>query len=383
MMSPVRAVNIEDLHLIARKRLPRVVYDYLAGGAEDEVTLRANRAAFRRLYFRPRVLKGGEVDTSCTLFGQHYSAPFLIGPVGLNGLFWKDGDLCAARAAAATGIGFTLSSASNHSLEQVAGLVAGPKWFQLYPWGKPEFSARLLQRAAASGYEAIVLTVDSLVPGKRERDLRHGFAHKVDMAPRIILDGLMHPRWLASVWLRRGMPRLENLADFLPSGATANQMADFTRQQRNPRFDWDDVKRIRESWDGPLLLKGVLSVEDALQARAIGLEGVVISNHGGRQLDGAPATLAVLPEIAEALDEEAVVLIDGGIRRGSDVAKALSLGADAVLLGRAALYGLAAGGEAGVAKALAILQDEFARTMRLLGCNSVADLSRACLRLHN
>lgn len=369
------AVNIDDLRRQARRRLPRVVYDYIAGGAEDEVTLHANRAAFGRYDFRPRVLLGGEVDSSCTIFGQRYSAPLLIGPTGLNGLLWRDGDLCLARAAAAAGIGFALSTASTTSLEDVARATERPKWFQLYPWGKPDFSARLLERAEAAGYSAVVLTVDSLVPGKRERDLRHGFAHKIRFSTSTVLDGLCHPRWLSSVWLRGGKPRLENLAAFMHAGATADEMADFSRQQRNPYFDWEDVKRIRDGWKRPLILKGVLSPDDALKARAVGIDGIVVSNHGGRQLDGAPATLAVLPEIVAALDGEATIMIDSGFRRGSDIAKALALGADAVLLGRATLYGLAAFGEAGAARAIAILHDELLRTMRLLGCNSLGDIS--------
>lgn len=376
-MSLRSAVNIDDLRRLARRRLPRVAFDYVAGGAEDELTLGANRHAFAEVAFRPRILVGGDIDTSCELFGVRYASPFMIGPTGLNGLLWADGDLCLARAAAAASIGFTLSTASSVSLEDVAH--EGPGWFQLYPWGKPDFSARLLQRAAAAGYSTVMLTVDSLVAGKRERDWRHGFAHQIRWSPKIVADGLRHPRWLWSVWLRAGMPRLENLADFMPAGATASQMADFSRQQRNPLFDWEDVKRIRDAWKGPLVLKGVLHPQDAREARALGIEGIVVSNHGGRQLDGTPATLAVLPEIVAAVNKTATVMIDGGFRRGTDIAKALALGADAVLLGRSALYGLAAGGEAGVARALAILQDELVRTMRLLGRNRIADLSPDCL----
>jgi (S)-mandelate dehydrogenase len=376
------AINIEDLRHLAYRRLPRVAYDYVAGGAEDEVTVAASRAAFQNQAFRPRVLAGGDIETSCELFGQRYASPIMIGPTGLNGLLWPQGDLCLARAAATAGVGFTLSTASNTSLEEVAEAVPGPKWFQLYPWGKPDFSSRLLQRAETAGYSAVILTVDSLVPGKRERDMRHGFAHQIRFSPRIVLDGLSHPRWLASLWMGTGMPRLENLADFLPPGATASQMADFSRQQRNPYFDWTDLRRIRDAWTGPLILKGVMCVDDALQARALGVDGVVVSNHGGRQLDGAAATLDVLPDIVAAVGETVTVMIDSGFRRGTDIAKALALGAKAVLLGRATLYGLAAGGEVGAAKALSILQDELVRTIRLLGRNKAAALSTDILMLN-
>ena len=245
--------------------------------------------------------------------------------------------------------------------------------FQLYPWGGPDFSAALMAQAARAGCRVIVVTVDSLVPGNRERDRRNRFAHNVTLSPRIVLDGLAHPRWLASVWLAGGgMPRLENIAGFLPPGATAAQMADYSRRQRNPAFDWNDLARIRDAWDGRLVIKGILSPDDARRALALGCDGIVVSNHGGRQLDGALATIDALPAVAEAVAGRAAVLMDGGIRRGADIARALARGADAVMVGRAVLYGLAAGGEAGAAAALAILAEEFARTMRLLGCRDVA-----------
>lgn len=369
-------VNIDDLRRLARRRLPRVVFDYLDGGAEDEVTLRSNRRAFEAIRLRPRLLGGGIVDLSTELFGQKYSAPFLIGPTGLNGIYWPQGDLHLADAAAEAGIGFALSTGSNASLETIARRIDTPRWFQLYPWGEPEFSAALVERAVAAGYSALVLTLDSLVGGKRERDLRHGFSHEIRMSVPVVLDGLMHPRWLASVWLGRHRPRFENLVPFLGEGASDRDLAEFTRSRRNPRFSWEDVRRIRKSWDGPLLVKGVMCLEDALRARAEGADGIVVSNHGGRQLDGAPATVSVLERIVDGLDEGATVLLDSGIRRGSDVVKALALGAKAVLLGRAPLYGLAAGGRDGVARALSILADEMARTMILVGCDAPRNLGR-------
>lgn len=368
------AFNIADLAARARRRLPRVVWDYLDGGAEDEVSLRENRAAFARYNFEPRVLAGAvHRDQSVTLFGRKLASPFLIGPTGLNGLFWPDGDLALARAAAARGIGFVLSTASNNSLEVVSASCHGPRWFQLYPWGDAAFSDRLLDRARGAGYDAVVVTVDTLIAGKRERDLRNRFSHEVRVTPRVILDGIMHPAWLTSVWLRKGKPRFENLAEFLPPGASAAALADFTRSQRNPSFAWSDVARLKRSWGGPLIVKGVLSAADATFAREAGADGIVVSNHGGRQLDGAPATIDVVGDVAEAVPD-LTILVDGGVRRGTDVVKAIGLGADAVLLGRATLYGLAAAGEAGVGRALDILRDEVDRTLALVGVETLGSL---------
>lgn len=375
-----QAINVEALRRDARRRLPKVVFDYLDGGAEDETTLAANRSALDALRFRPRVLAGGRIDTATTVLDTPLALPLVVAPTGLNGLFWRQGDLCLARAAAAAGVAFTLSTGANADLRTVAAAVPSPPWFQLYPWGGPEFSAALMAQAAGAGCRVIVVTVDSLVPGNRERDRRNRFAHNVTLSPRIVLDGLAHPRWLASVWLAGGgMPRLENVAGFLPPGATAAQMADYSRRQRNPAFDWDDLARIRDGWDGRLVIKGILSPDDARRALALGCEGIVVSNHGGRQLDGAVATIDALPAVAEAVAGRAAVLMDGGIRRGADIARALARGADAVMVGRAVLYGLAAGGEAGAAAALAILAEEFARTMRLLGCRDVAAIGGGLL----
>ena len=369
------AVNIADLAALARRRLPRVVWDYLDGGAEDEATLRENRAAFQQWRLVPNVLTGNQRrDQSIELFGSRFLSAFMIGPTGLNGLFWPDADLELARAAAEAGVGFALSTASNNSLEQVAAVSTGTRWFQLYPWGDAAFSARLLERARGAGYHAVIVTVDTLTAGKRERDLHNKFSHEVRMTPSVVLDGLLHPAWLANVWLRKGMPRFENLAEFLPPGATAAELADFTRSKRNPAFAWTDVARLKEVWGGPLLVKGILSGEDALRAEEHGADGVIISNHGGRQLDGAPASVDMVAETVQAVGGRLAVLMDGGIRRGSDVIKAIALGADAVLLGRATLYGVAAGGRAGAARALAILRDEVDRTMALVGVRDLSEL---------
>jgi (S)-mandelate dehydrogenase len=370
------AVNIHDLARLAERRLPGVIFDFLEGGAEDEITLRANRAVFESYRFRPRLLTGRtERDLSIELFGDKLALPFLIGPTGLNGIHWVDADLALARAAADAGTAFALSTASNNSLEQVAQCAAGPKWFQLYPWGDRILCQRLMARAQDAGYKALIVTVDSLIPGNRERDVRNRFSHQLRFTPKTMVDGLAHPGWLAGVWLRRGMPRFENIAEFAPPGADARALADFTRSQRNAGLDWEDLAWMRSCWNGPMLLKGVLTVEDMLQAGALGLDGVIVSNHGGRQLDGAVTTMEVLPDLVAAAGDSMVVLIDGGFRRGADIVKALALGAKGVLLGRATLYGVAAGGQAGAAKALAILKSEVERVMALLGCASIPELS--------
>lgn len=368
-------VNIADLRILARKRLPRVIFDFMDGGAEDEVTLRANREGFERYRFRPRLLTANaKRDLSVTLFGQTFGLPFMIAPTGLNGIHWRHADIALARAAAKAGTGFALSTASTDSIEEVGAATSGTKWFQLYPWADRAFCSRMLERARASGYAALLVTVDSVIAGRRERDARHRFSHEVTLTPSVVLDGLMHPDWLLSVWLAGGgMPKIINVAEFLPPGAGAADMAEFTRARRNPMLNWDDMAFIKKAWGGPMLIKGVLTAEDTRLARECGADGVVVSNHGGRQLDGSLATIDALPEIVEAADD-AVVMIDGGFRRGSDIVKALALGAKGVLVGRATLYGVAAAGEAGASRAIDILRVEVDRVLALLGCRTIAEL---------
>ena len=375
------AINIADLRAMARRRLPRVVFDYVDSGAEDEVTLAQNRAAFLRYAFVPRILSGAATcDLSVTLFGQSLEVPWIVGPTGLNGLLWPGADLALARAAERAGAVYVHPTAANVALERFAQTTGGIRWFQLYPWGERRVWARLIERAQAAGYRALIVTIDSLLAGNRERDRRNRFAHHVRYTPRIVLDGLLHPGWLAGTWLRSGMPRFENIVEFAGPGASARELADYVRTMRNPDFSWDDLGWLRSQWRGPFLVKGVLAAEDARHAVDLGAEGVVVSNHGGRQLDGAIATLDALPPIVAAVGDAATVVVDGGFRRGSDVVKALALGAKAVILGRAPLYGVAAAGEAGVDRALEILRDETHRVLALLGCPNLQSLSRACLR---
>lgn len=374
------AINIAELRERARRRLPNVIWDYLEGGAEDEVTLRRNRSVFERYALLPKVATGkAERDLSVTLFGHRFSSPFMVGPTGLNGIYRPDADLMLARACAAAGVGFSLSVGSNNSIEEVASQSRGFKFFQLYPWGGKDVAQRLVDRAASAGYGALVITLDSLIPGNRERDIRNRFAHALHFSPKIVYDALTHPRWVVSTWFKRGMPRFENLAEFLPPGADAYALANFTRTQRNPAYSWQDVEWLRKLWPGPLIIKGILSPQDAFTARGLGADAVLVSNHGGRALDGTPATLDILAEVAAAVPG-LPVLVDGGFRRGSDVVKALALGASAVFLGRATLYGVVAAGERGATNAINILQAETDRVMGQLGVGSVPEICRHHIR---
>ena len=368
-----QAVNIADLRAIARRRLPRFVFDYVDGGAEDERTLAGNREAFARLRFLPHTLVDvGRRDPSARLVGGPASMPAVVGPTGLNGLAWRDGDLALAKAAAKAGLPFAMSTVSMSFVEDVAREAPGRLWLQAYVFAERPITDGIMQRALGAGFECVVLTSDFPVAGKRERDLRTGLLPQQKFTLATRLDMLMHPRWLATVATRR--PRFVNVERELGPGGNVNTFVG--HGMFDPTFNWDDLKRFRDRWPRKLLLKGVLRADDAERALAAGVDGLVISNHGGRQLDGAISGLEALPEIARAVDGRLSLLVDGGVRRGSDIAKAVALGAEGVLLGRAPVYGLAAGGEAGAARALAILADEFDRTLALTGCVDVVSLRR-------
>jgi (S)-mandelate dehydrogenase len=375
-----RALNIADLRAIAQRRIPGFVYEYMESGAEDEASVRGNREALERLRFVPQTL----IDTSarhqrCLILGREASSPLVIAPTGLNGLLHADGDVALARPAARLGVPYTLSTVSTTRLEEVARRAAGRLWMQLYVVKDRAIARDIMQRAAAAGFEALVFTTDANVFGSREWD-RRGYRRPGKPTLRAGLDALRHPRWLWEVLLRHGMPRFRNLEAFLPPSLTPMGASTVIPQLFDATICWNDVGWIREHWHGKLLLKGVLSVADAERAAALGCDGLVISNHGGRQLDYCIAPIDVLPEIVAAVGSRTAVLVDGGFRRGTDVVKALALGAQAVMLARATLYGLIAGGEAGVERALAILTTEIDRVLGQLGCNSIADLSPALVR---
>jgi (S)-mandelate dehydrogenase len=365
------AINIEDLRAIARRRLPRFVFDYVDGGAEDERTLTDNRAAFARLRFRPRTLVDvSRRDLSAPLLGQPASMPAVVGPTGLNGLCWRDGDLALARAAAAAGLPFAMSTVSMSFVEDGAREAPGRHWLQAYVFSERRITEGILRRALEAGFECAILTSDFPVAGKRERDLRTGLlpAQRFTLATKI--DMLAHPRWIATVATRR--PRFVNVERELGPGRDVNAFVG--HGMFDPSFSWDDVRRFRDTWPRKLLLKGVLRADDAERAVAAGFDGIVLSNHGGRQLDGAVTGLDALPEVARAVGARASILVDGGVRRGGDIARAVALGAEGVLLGRAPVYGLAAGGQSGVERALAILAEELDRTLALTGCTGIGAL---------
>jgi (S)-mandelate dehydrogenase len=370
-----RALNVADLREIARRRIPRFVFEYVDGGAEDEVTLRGNRVAFERLRLLPQTL----IDTAARhqrtqILASAAQSPMVIAPTGFNGMLYPQGDLVLARAAARRGIPFALSTVSTVRLEDLAKQAGGRLWMQLYVMKDRAIARDIMQRAAGCGYEALVFTTDANVFGNREWDQR-GYRSPGKPTMRTVFDTLRHPRWFANVMVRNGMPRFRNLESFLPPGAlTALGGSTVIPKLFDATLSWDDITWIRQQWRGKLLIKGILTAADAARAASLGCDGIVISNHGGRQLDSCVAAIDVLPEIVAAVGGRLAILLDGGVRRGTDIAKALALGAQAVMLGRATLYGLAAGGEAGVERALSILSTELDRVLGQLGCNAVTDL---------
>jgi len=372
-----RCHNVADLRSAARRRMARAAFDYLDGGAEDEVTLRRNRAAFARHALVPRVLVDvSELDLSTTVLGQRVSLPLVLGPCGLARLIHRGGDVAGARAAHRAGTLHTLSTMASTSVAELAQHTDGPLWYQVYVWRDRGLFQAAMEQAREHGYKALCLTVDSPVVGRRERDLR-GRPDPPSVGPGVVLDALRHPRWLAD--LLRGPPM--GLPNVMP-GVTGDlaRMGRRAAASFDPTLSWKDLAWMVERWNGPFALKAVLRAEDAVRAVERGVGAVIVSNHGGRQLDHAPATLDVLPEIVDAVGDRAEVLLDGGVRRGADVVKALALGARACLLGRAWLYGLGAGGEAGVDRALALLRAEIERVLALLGCPAARDLDRSWLR---
>lgn len=366
------AINIEDLRKIAQKRLPRFVFSYVDGGSGDERTLARNLDALSQWRFKPRTLIDvSSRDTSGQVLGGPAKMPVIVGPTGLNGLSWRNGDLAMAQAAASMGVPFAASTVCMSLLEDVREQAGGRLMFQAYVFAVRQITDALIGRAQDAGFETLIITSDFPVAGKRERDYRSGMLPKQQFPLSTKLDILMHPRWLARVATNR--PRFVNVERELGPGKDVNNFVG--HGMFDPSLNWDDLKRFRDRWPGKMLLKGVLRAEDAQRAVGMGLDGIVLSNHGGRQLDSAISGVDALPEVAAAIGGKASIIVDGGIRRGSDIAKAIALGAEAVILGRAPVYGLAAGGREGAIKALEILQEELDTTLALTGCRSIRDLS--------
>jgi (S)-mandelate dehydrogenase len=370
------AINIEDLRELAKRRLPRAIFDFFDGGAEDETTLRDNRAAFERVRLLPKVLVDvSSVDTKAEIFGKSANLPLAIAPTGGISAGRPGAELILARAAKAVGVPFTLATPSAFTIERVAEEVGGRLWFQLYAVRDREFREKLVSRAKSAGYEAILVTVDLPVSGKRERDPRNGFHTPYKPSWRNSRDVIFRPAWLLE-YLRHGRPGMANLEGYRFSTPSGTDIVTAVGREMDAGLDWEYIKRLRGLWPGKLLLKGVERPDDAERAAAIGCDGIVVSNHGGRQLDGALATLDALPAIKRSVGNKLTVLLDGGVRRGVDILKARALGAQAVLTGRATLFGCMAGGEAGALRALEILQTELVRAMQLCGVRSIADIKR-------
>jgi isopentenyl diphosphate isomerase/L-lactate dehydrogenase-like FMN-dependent dehydrogenase len=376
-----RVVNIEDLRRLAKRRLPSAVFNYLDGGADGEVTLRENCRVFDELTFRPRqAVSVSECDLHTTVLGAELSFPAILAPVGYSRLMHPGGEVAAAAAASAAGTGYTLSTISGHKLEKVRAATKGLAWYQVYLVGGRLVTEGAIERAKNAGFNALVLTIDTPVAGMRERDHRNGMkellSNSIVAKLPYLPEMLAHPGWLISFLLDGGVPLLDNIV--IP-GKGPMPLVDVGAALSRANVTWGDLKWIREMWHGPIVVKGVLSAEDARRAVDEGAATVIVSNHGGRQLDCVAPSLRALPEIVAAVGEQIEVLMDGGIRRGADIVKALCLGARAVLIGRAYAYGLGAAGQAGVARALEILRADVDRTMRLLGCASIKQLSATYL----
>ncbi len=371
---------IEDLRQLAKKRVARAIFDYVDCGSYSESTLRANRSDLELLTLRQRV--GIDVDrrsTRATMLGEEVAMPVALAPVGLTGLNWADGEILAARAAQRFGVPFTLSTMSICSIEDVAGAVDKPFWFQLYVMRDRGFAASLIQRAKAAGCSALVLTLDLQIQGQRHRDLKNGLAVPPKLTVGTALDVLRHPGWALNV-LRGRRKSFGNLEGRIPEARSLTTLSQWIAGQFDPTLSWKDVEWVKRLWGGKLVLKGILDAEDAKLAAQSGVNAIVVSNHGGRQLDGTASSIRALPDVVDAVGDRLEVWFDGGIRSGQDVLKALALGAHATLIGRAFAYGLGAMGEAGVARALEIIQRELDVTMALCGLRSVREANRSILR---
>ncbi|MDP9938883.1 alpha-hydroxy acid oxidase [Ectopseudomonas alcaliphila] len=371
-----RAQNIEELREMARRRLPNFSFEYVEGGADDEFTLKRNRSIFESVTLQPRTLRDvGQRSLERSFFGRASQLPFMVGPTGFNGLLTRDGDLHLARAAADAGIPFVLSNASTTSIEDIAAVDGVRAWMQIYLYRTRDHVAKLVERVKRLKLEAIVVTTDSAIFGNREWDKRN-YAKPLQLDLRNRLDVLRHPEWIWDVLVPDGVPRFRNLGDLLPPGKdSVKGAASALAAELDPTLSWDDIAWLRDIWHGKLIVKGMIHPDDARLALQYSVDGVVLSNHGGRQLDGAVSALETLPEVARINQGRMEIFLDGGFRRGSDIAKALLLGASGVLIGRAGLYGLAAGKGPGAAHALEILRTELDRTLGLLGCSSLEELT--------
>jgi isopentenyl diphosphate isomerase/L-lactate dehydrogenase-like FMN-dependent dehydrogenase len=374
----VAALDIEDLRQMARRRLPKSLFDFIDLGSDNDVALRHNRAALEQIKLRGRVLVDVSTrDPAITLLGVRQTLPLVVGPTGPAGYVWYRGETALARAAAKAGIPFTIASTSNTAMEAILKNGGGRQWYQLYVWRDLETSLKTALRAREAGFEALMLTVDSIVNYSRKADVRNGATFPVRFTPRNTLDAFLHPRWMIGtmgryVWAERGLPRYPNIPalDGVPLADSRNHLV------KNDTMTWDFLRRLRDLWPRKLIVKGILHPADALKAADSGADALIVSNHGGISNDAAPAPIDVLPAIVAALDKRIAVIVDSGFRSGADVLKGLALGADAVMIGRPTLYGLAAAGEAGAARALEIFAADLRRMMGVMGCVDLAEAKR-------
>ena len=368
-----RAYSIGALRELARQTLPRVLFDMVDGGAGDEITLRRNEAALAELFFVPKVLNGApERIQTAELLGHRLTSPLIVGPTGLAGLLWPKAEIATARAATRFGTIYTTSHASTSTIEEIGSAGGGPKWMQVFLYKDRSLTAEFADRAKQAGYQGLVLTVDNQVMAGRDRDTRNGMAFPLRMTARNGFDLISHPRWLMRM-AGGPVPTFVNYGRHASVGAFGKLMT----EQLDPAVSWDDLQWLRDRWQGHLLIKGLLDAGEAREAQRRGADAIIVSNHGGRQLDGAIASIEALPAIVEAVGKQLPVLVDGGFRRGTDVVKALALGARAVLIGRPHLWGVACRGEAGVHRVLEIFRTEIDRALALGGWNGVAKLDAA------
>ena len=376
------AANVDDLRLIARRRLPRGVFDYVDGAAEDEVTYRRNSSDYHNWEFVPSVLRDvGHVDTSTTLLGRPLPVPVVLAPTGFTRIVEPPGELSVARAAARHDIPYSLSTLGTRSIEEVAEAGAGGRhWFQVYVWKDRGLVRNMIDRAAAGGYEALVITVDLAVPGRRERDVRNGMTLPPKLGLDMLLEGVRKPSWTWRFLTSEPITFANVVGQTEADGSSAVALSNLINHQFDPSLSWSDIEWFRSVWDGPIIIKGIQSVADARLAVEHGADAIAVSNHGGRQLEGAPTPIELIEPIAQEVGDELEIICDGGARRGSDILKALALGARAVMMGRAYLYGLGAGGEKGVDWVLDFLAHTMRSTMALAGVRSVDEISRDLVR---
>ncbi|MDA9120802.1 alpha-hydroxy-acid oxidizing protein [Flavobacteriales bacterium] len=374
--------SIADLRQLAIKKLPSVMFDYLEGSAEDELTAEWNRSSFSKYEFVPRVLQDvSSIDLSTTFQGVKVDLPIITAPTGMTRMFHWEGEKAVVRATHRAGTAYSLSTVATTSIEDVANESKGPLFFQIYAWHDRKMVFDFIERCKKLNYDGLMLAVDLASLGKRERDLRNGHGRPSILRKNTALSALSKPAWLFN-FLTKPKMRMANMIEHLPHGADALKVVDSVNQQFSASVTWEDAKELQKLWGGKFMLKGIQSVEDAVLAAEMGATGIILSNHGGRQLDGAPAGLDLLPDVVKAVGSDIEVIVDGGITRGSDVIKAIALGAKSVLIGRAYLYGLAAGGEAGVTKTYDILRDEMTRVMQLIGCSSLSELGEQHVKRH-